>query len=88
MCNVIYIYIYIYITLYVYIQRRATSLSKMPASFLEPPFPRRVLDIIIPSRWSDIGAVKPFNIISLLAPEITPPSFSMGIARSSRPNLE
>ena len=25
------------------------------------PFPRRVLDIILPSRWSNIGAVRPFT---------------------------
>ena len=37
------------------------------------PCPLRRLDIIRPSGWSNIGAVNPFNVISLLAQELTPP---------------
>ena len=81
-------YIGICIYIYICIQWRAKSFIQNAGKLSWTPFPRRVLDIIFPSRWSNIGAVKPFNIISLLVPEITPPSFSMGIARSSQPNLE
>ena len=69
MCTCICIYIYIYI----YIQRRATSFIQNGLKLSWTAFPRRVLDIILPSRWSNIGAVKPFTIISLPVPEITPP---------------
>ena len=69
-------------------QRRAKCFIKNAFQLCGTPFPLRLLDIIRPSGWSNIGAVNPFNIISLLAAGNYSTSFSMGIARSTQPNLE
>ena len=42
-----------------YIQRHAKSFIQNAGRLSWAPFPRRVLDIILPSRRSNIGAVKP-----------------------------
>jgi hypothetical protein len=69
-------------------QRRAKCFIQNAVELCGTPFPLRLLDIIVPSGWSNIGAVNPFNIISLVARGNYSASFSMGIARSSQPNLE
>ena len=69
-------------------QRRAKCFIQNAFELCGTPFPLRLLDIIVPSGWSNIGAVNPFNIINLLARGNYSASFSMGIARSSQPNLE
>ena len=70
-------------------QRRAKCFIQNAFKLCGTPFPPpRLLDVIVPSGWSNIGAVNPFNIISLLAGRNYSASFSMGIARSSQPNLE
>jgi hypothetical protein len=69
-------------------QRRAKCFIQNAFELCGTPFPLRLLDIIVPSGWSNTGAVNPFNIINLLARGNYSASFSMGIARSSQPNLE
>ena len=72
-----------YTCTYVYIQRRAKSFTQNALKLSETSVPLRLLDIIHPSRWSNVCAVKPFNVISLLARRNYSAGFSMGIVRSS-----
>ena len=74
--------------LHVCIQRRAKCLIQNAFQLCGTPFPLRLLDIIRPSGWNNIGVVNPLQTISLLARGKYSASFSMGIARSSEPNLE
>ena len=64
-------------------QRCATSFIQNDLKLSETPVPLRLLDIIPPSRWSNVCAVNPFNVISLLVRGNYSASFSMGIVRSS-----
>ena len=74
---------YIYIYIYIYIQRCAKSFIQNALKLSETPVPLRLLDIIPPSRWSNVCAVNPFNVISLLVRGNYSAGFSMGIVRSS-----
>ena len=68
-------------------QRRAKCFIPNAFELCGAPFPLRLLDLIVPSGWSNIGAVNPIDVISLLIAGNHSASFSMGIARSSQPNL-
>ena len=74
---------YIYIYIYIHIKWRANSFIQHALKLSETPFPLRLLDMILPSRWSNFCAANPFNIISLLVRGNYSASFSMGIVRSS-----
>ena len=64
-------------------QRCAKSFIQNALKLSETPVPLRLLDIIPPSRWSNVCAVNPFNVISLLVRGNYSAGFSMGIVRSS-----
>ena len=53
-------YVCVYIYIYIYIQRRAKSFIQNALKLSSTPFPLILVDIVLPSRWSNFCAVNPF----------------------------